>query len=186
VSRQYAPGDNYGVVETAPQSGLFAVGRLEEAQPGLYSAARLTETAPGSGLFTAAAGQLLFDGLKSPLVARGYTSRANTFVVAGEVPTWPVITIRGQVLNPAVDVAGVFQFAASTSLAYDETLTIDTRPGVRSILRNGDRIAALTRASSLLTSAALAPGAHTLTLSGSASTGTPSATIAWRAAYPTP
>lgn len=128
----------------------------------------------------------LVSPLRSPLVARGYTSRANTFTVAGEVPTWPIITIRGQVLNPSVEVAGVFQFAASTSLAFDETLTIDTRPGVRSILRNGNRIAALNRTSSLLTSAALAPGAHTLTLSGSASTGTPSATIAWRAAYPTP
>jgi hypothetical protein len=186
VSRQYAPGNNFGVIETAPQSGFFMVGQLEETQAGLYSAQKLTEIAPGSGLYTSDAGRLLFDGLKSPLVARGYTSRANTFAVTGEVPTWPVITIHGQILNPTVEVAGAFKFSAGVSLAFDETITIDTRPGIRSVLRNGTRIASLTRTSSLLDSAALPPGAHTLTLSGSASIGTPSATIAWRAAYSTP
>jgi hypothetical protein len=128
----------------------------------------------------------LVSPLRSPLVARGYTSRANGFVVGGALPAWPVITIRGQILNPTVEIAGVAQFGATTSLAFDEWLTIDTQPGVRSVLRNGTRIAALTRASDFLSAAALTPGSHTLTLSGSASTGTPSATVAWRAAYPTP
>lgn len=128
----------------------------------------------------------LVSPLRSPLVARGYTTQANTFVVGGVVPTWPVITLRGQVVNPAVEVAGVFRFAAGTSLAYDEWITIDTRPGRRSVSRNGTRIAALTRSSDSLDRAALNPGAHTLTLTGSASSGNPSASIAWRAAYPTP
>jgi hypothetical protein len=124
--------------------------------------------------------------LKSPLVARGYTTRENTFTVTGEQPTWPIITIRGPVLNPQVEVAGRLLFAASTSLAYDEWLTIDTRPGLRSVLRNGSRIAALARSSTLLPSASIPPGAHTFTLSGSSSTGNPTATIAWRPAHSTP
>jgi hypothetical protein len=124
--------------------------------------------------------------LKSPLVARGYTTRANSFVVLGTKPTWPVITIRGAILNPGVEVAGVCRFAASTSLAYDEWITIDTRPGRRSVLRNGQKIAALSRTSDPLTRAALTPGAHSITLSGSSATGTPTASISWRAAYPTP
>lgn len=128
----------------------------------------------------------LVSPLRSPLVARGYTTRANTFTVGGVVPTWPVVTLRGPVVNPGVEVAGVFRFAAGTSLAYDEWITVDTRPGRRSVSRNGTRIAALTRSSDSLDRAALNPGAHTLTLTGSASSGNPSASIAWRAAYPTP
>lgn len=124
--------------------------------------------------------------LKSPLVARGYTTRANTFTVGGEEPTWGVYVVRGPILNPVVEVAGVLRFAAAVSLAYDEWLTIDTRPGQRSVLRNGQRIAALSRTSTSLAAAALPPGGHTITLSGSSSTGNPSATLMWRDAHPTP
>ncbi|UWD83662.1 phage tail family protein [Curtobacterium flaccumfaciens] len=128
----------------------------------------------------------LVSPLKSPLVARGSTSAANVFVVEGEQPTWPVITIRGPISNATVEVAGLFRFTAASSLRYDEWLTIDTRPGQRSVTRNGSRIGSLTRSSSLLPSAALPPGSHTLTLSGSSASGTPSAQIIWRAAYSTP
>jgi hypothetical protein len=127
----------------------------------------------------------LVEPLTEPLVAQGYTTSANTFVVGGTEPTWPILTLRGQILNPGVRVDGLFAFSAQTSLAFDEWLTIDTRPGIRSVLRNGERIASLTRGSSLLSDAALTPGAHTLVLTGSASTGSPTATIAWRAAYST-
>lgn len=121
-----------------------------------------------------------------PLVSRGYTTAANTFTVLGEEPTWPVVTIRGPVLNPTVSVAGQFTFTAQTSLAFDEWLTIDTRPGQQTVLRNGSRLAALSRTSTLLPDASLPPGQHTFTLSGSSSSGVPSAQIVWRAAYSTP
>lgn len=124
--------------------------------------------------------------LKFPMVTRGSTTAANTFVVGGEQPTWPVVTIRGPILNPTVEVAGQFRFTAASSLRYDEWLTIDTRPGRRSVSRNGSRIGSLTRTSSLLTAAALPPGSHTLTFSGTSTSGSPSAQIEWRAAYSTP
>lgn len=124
--------------------------------------------------------------LRSPLVARGYTTRANTFVVGGELDAWPVITIHGQILNPGVRVDGLFSFTYPGSLRYDETLVIDTRPGRRTVLRNGTQIAALSRSSSLLEAAALAPGSHTLTLTGSSSSGSPDAVVSWRSVYPTP
>lgn len=124
--------------------------------------------------------------LKLPLVTRGYTTAANTFTVEGENATWPVITIRGPILNPVVEVAGRFKFAAATSLLFDESLTIDTRPGRQTVLRNGRRIASLTRTSSLLDDASLPPGSYTFTLSGSSSTGAPNAQISWRSAYSTP
>ncbi|MBT2502974.1 phage tail family protein [Curtobacterium sp. ISL-83] len=128
----------------------------------------------------------LVSPLKSPLVARGYTSAQNTFTVDGDAATWPVITIRGPVLNPTVAVAGAFTFTAATSLKYDEWLTIDTRPGRQTVLRNGSQIASLTRTSSLLAAASIAPGSHTFTLSGSSSTGAPTAQISWRSAYTAP
>lgn len=124
--------------------------------------------------------------LKSPLVARGSTTAENTFTVDGEQPTWPVITIRGPIVNPTVEVAGCFRFTAASSLQYDEWLTIDTRPGRRSVTRNGRRTSSLTRTSTLLSAASLPSGAHTFTLSGSSASGTPSARIVWRAAYSTP
>ena len=124
--------------------------------------------------------------LTEPLVARGYTTASNTFTVLGDSPTWPVITIRGPILNPTVEVTGRLRFSAATSLKYDETLTIDTRPGRQSVLRNGTQIASLTRSSTLLPEAALPPGSYTLLLSGSSSSGGPTARATWRAAYPTP
>lgn len=124
--------------------------------------------------------------IRSPIVARGYTTAANVFVVAGERSTWPVITIRGPILNPAVEVADVFRFTAVTSLEYDQYLRIDTRPGRQTVLRSGGRMAALTRTSTLLPDAALPPGSHTFTLSGSAGAGAPRASISWRPAFSTP
>jgi len=188
VSRQYAIGENYGVVETSPASGLFATGQLVEASAGsgLYSPGALAPVSGGGGLFTVNGGQLLFDGLKEPLVARGYTTAANTFTVGGESATWPVVTIQGPILNPSVEVPGRFRFTSAASLKYDETLTIDTRPGRQTVLRNGNEIAALTRTSTLLPDASLPPGKYTLILSGSSSTGAPTARATWRSAYSTP
>lgn len=124
--------------------------------------------------------------LTFPMVSRGYTTAANTFVVDGDVDSWPVITIKGPILNPTVEVPGCFRFSAALTLQYDEQLRIDTRPGRQTVLRSGSKIASLTRASTLLPAASLPPGAHTLTLSGSSSTGSPTAQIAWRPAYSTP
>jgi len=188
IFRQYSAGDNSGVVESSPDSGLFSVGSLAESSQGsgMFVPGSLTETVPGSGLYAAGGGQLLSEGLKFPLVTHGYTTAANTFTVEGESATWPVVTIRGPILNPVVEVAGRFKFAASTSLKFDETLTIDTRPGRQTVLRNGRILAALTRSSSLLPEASLPPGSYTLTLSGSSTTGAPSAQISWRSAYSTP
>ena len=188
VERHYAPGESFGVVEVISGTNLYAVGQLAQSptETGLYLPGPIAESPSGSGLFPLPAGQLLYDGLKEPLVARGYTTQANAFVVGGDMDTWPTVTIRGQILNPGVEVAGVFRYATQTSLAFDESITISTRPGARSVLRNGDQIASLTRTSDLLSSAALSPGSHTLTLTGSASTGTPEAVISWRAAYSAP
>lgn len=126
----------------------------------------------------------LVSPLKSPLVARGETTRQNTFTIGGVLPVWPTITIRSAVLNPVASVPGRFRFAAATSLAYDEFLAIDSRRGT--VLRNGTQLASLTRSSELIEDALLAPGSYALVFSGSSSTGNPTAELAWRPAFPTP
>lgn len=187
VFRRYSDEVGLTLEETAPGSGLYLPDGLMESPPGsgLYSPDGLIEFPVGSGLFSTTSRVIVSEGLTFPLVARGYTTATNGFVVGGSRPTWPVITIRGQILNPVVDVPGAFTFAAPTSLAYDEWLTIDTRPGRRFVSRNGVQSAKLTRASTLLPSASLRPGAHMMTLTGSTS-GSPSARIAWRPAFTTP
>lgn len=121
-----------------------------------------------------------------PLVTRGYTTAANTFVVRGSRSTWGVVDIFGPILNPTVEVPGAFRFSVPASLAYDEWITIDTRPGRRFVTKNGNQSAALTRASTLLPASALPVGSHTMTLSGSAANGAPRARISWRPANTTP
>jgi hypothetical protein len=188
VFRQYADGGGLTLEESSPGSGLYIPNGLTETPPGsgLYSPEGLVEFPVGSGMYSPSSRPVTADGLKFPLVARGYTNASNGFVVGGTRSTWPVITIRGPILNPTVEVPGVFRFSATASLAYDEWLTIDTRPGRRFVTKNDVQSAALTRMSTLLPAAALPPGSHTMTLSGSSATGAPKALISWRPAYTTP
>lgn len=126
-------------------------------------------------------------GLIAPLVAPLSTTatsdRSREFVIGGEEPTWPVIKIKGPIINPAVSVVGRFRFGFTTTLAYDESITIDTRTWSTSILRNGKSGIATDSTSNLIRAALLAPGRYELSLRGTAVTGNPTATIAWRNAY---
>lgn len=187
VEREYSAG-GMSLTPSADYPGFFDTTGLEPAPngSGMFLPGELPETSPGSGLYATSSRVLLRSGLKEPLVARGYTTSANTFHVDGDMPTWPVVTVQGPIVNPTVEVTGRFRFTANTSLRYDETLVIDTRPGRRSVLRNGSQIAALTRTSTMLSDSALPPGNYTLILSGSSSSGAPTARVDWRAAYSTP
>ena len=174
--RRIAPSDVY------PEAGMLSVqatfrqaGKLWYGEPDTLQVP--LGLSQGGGLVAP---------LKEPLVARGTTTRQNTFVVGGREPTPIVATIRGAVLSPVIEVAGCFRYASAASLAFDDWLTIDTRPGRQSVSRNGTKIASLTRTSSLLTDGFLPPGSHTLTLSGSSASGSPTASIDWRSAHLAP
>jgi hypothetical protein len=122
--------------------------------------------------------------LRFPMVIRGYTARQGGFVVGGSEGTWPVIRIPGPIVNPIVSVPDAFTFGVATSLAYDEWIDIDTRPGLRSVTRNGTTVQRLTRASTPLQSSELLPGAHQFVFSGSSPSGNPAATLQWSNAHP--
>ncbi|URQ05005.1 minor tail protein [Arthrobacter phage Iter] len=130
-------------------------------------------------------------GLMAPLAAPLSTTRSSDrsqgVTIGGEMPTWPVFEIQGPITDPTVELVGALRMDFKLVLAYDQKLVIDTRPWARTILRNGASVAgAITRTSTRLAHAALAPGAYEFVLRGSANTGNPSATIRWREAYITP
>lgn len=134
--------------------------------------------APGGGLIAP---------LASPLSTTATSDRSTAFVVGGTVPTWPVFEIAGPITNPVIEVVGLYSMEFRLTLAYDETLVIDTRPWARTILRNEASVAgSLTRASVRLSQAALPPAAYELVLRGVSSTATASATARWRDAHLTP
>lgn len=134
--------------------------------------------APGGGLVAP---------LAAPLSTTASSSRATSFEVGGEVPTDGVFTVSGgQITNPVIEVVGVVSFQFDLSLAYDQTLVVDTRPWARSIRRNGGSVrGALARGSSRLSSAKIPPGEHQLVLRGSSLTGTPNVSLSWRDAFTT-
>lgn len=130
-------------------------------------------------------------GLVAPLVAPLATVpvvvRPGLVTTGGLVATWPVITIRGPVTSPVVRMTGLFTLAFNTTLAYDQTLTIDTRPWARTVLRNDGATFAgrLTKTSTPLSATRIPPQTSTeLVFSGVDLTGTSTVTVAWRDAYP--
>ncbi|MFD0044748.1 hypothetical protein ACFVGV_06110 [Pseudarthrobacter scleromae] len=133
---------------------------------------------PGGGLLAP---------LASPLATTSSSDRSTVFTVAGDVDTWPVFEIQGPITNPVVEIVDRLRMEFRTTLAYDETLVVDTRPWGRSILRDGASLAgSLSRASTRLSQAALPPGRHELVLRGLSEAGTARVNARWRDAYLTP
>ena len=134
-----------------------------------------------------AAGGGLVAPLASPLSTTATSDRSAVFQVDGEVPTWPVLEVAGPLTSPVIEIVGVLRIELDLTLAYDQTLVIDTRPWARTVLRDGASVSGRrTRASTRLDAAALPPGTHQLVLRGASATGTARATARWRNAYTTP
>lgn len=119
-----------------------------------------------------------------PLTTSSSSDRSQVIDVGGDTSTWPIIDITGPITNPVIEALGLWRMEFALSLAYDETLTIDTRPWVRTIKVNGASVAgAITRTSSRLAKAATPPGSYEVALRGISSTGTPVARVRVRDAY---
>lgn len=134
--------------------------------------------APGGGLIAP---------LASPLATTATSDRSTVFTVGGEVPTWPTFEIQGPITNPVIEIVGLLRMEFRTTLAFDQSIVIDTRSWARSILRNGASIAGtLSRTSTRLSQASIPPGSYELVLRGASDSGTSSVNIRWRDAYLTP
>lgn len=173
----------FASVDTFLPEGLTeVVADFACADPLWYGQENLSTVAltppPGGGLIAP---------LAEPLATTSTSDRSTALVVGGEVPTWPVFEIAGPITNPVVEIVGLFKMEFRTTLAYDETLVVDTRPWARTILRNGASVAgSLTRTSARLSQAAIPPGAYEMVLRGASEPGTANVRAIWRDAYLTP
>lgn len=125
--------------------------------------------------------------LSSPLGTTFESDRSVGITVETELPAWPIIEITGPITNPGFSIVGVLDFSINGTIAHDETVTIDTRPWSRSVLRSGggSLAGAFTRSSTRLSDAGMPAGSYEVALRGQDVTGTASARLRWRGTYPT-
>lgn len=145
----------------------------------------VTEQAKAVGLVATPSGGLV-GPLGSPLSTTASSDRSVAITVDAPVPAWPTITISGPVTNPVVEVVGLWRMEFRATLAYDQTLVVDTRPWARTVKRNGSNLAgSLTRQSTPLSKAQIPSGTYELAFRGASDTGTATATVRWRNSFPT-
>lgn len=119
-----------------------------------------------------------------PMVLEAGESSTSEFIDVGGVVATPLwATIKGPIINPIIELVGQWRFGFETTLAYDETILVDTRPWRPRILRNGSSAIATDAQSTPLLRSAVPPGRYELVLRGTAPTGLPSANVAWRDAH---
>lgn len=114
-----------------------------------------------------------------PFVLGGGTGQADSIVqVGGDVATWPVFELRGPIQDPWIDVPGVGRLVFRGTLAYDQTLTVDTRPWARWVKRDGAALpGALSPAGSRLSDMAMRPGSYRVIFGGYDPSGTSTLTV---------
>ncbi len=133
-----------------------------------------------------AAGGGLMAPLAAPLATTLTSDRSQTFTVGGNQAIWPKFTIKGPITNPTIEVVGLFKLGLNMTIAYDKQVVIDTAPWARTIKQSTASVAgSLMPLYDRLSDAAVPPGRWELALRGASATGTPSATVNWRDAYPT-
>lgn len=111
--------------------------------------------------------------------------RQDTIVNAGTAGAWPTITFAGPVAQPSLDIVSTgLTLRLDTTIAFDQTITIDTRAST--ILRSdGASMAGVVRGASL-SDFRLPVGQTVLAYRGTDLSGQSTCTISWRDAYSTP
>lgn len=113
--------------------------------------------------------------------------RQDAVVNAGDSPSWPVITFEGPVAQPSIELVGTgLSLRLDTTLAFDRSVTIDTRPWVRTVLRDDGASMAGTLRGASLAEFQLPVGQTILAYRGIDMSGQSTCTVAWRDAYSTP
>lgn len=114
-------------------------------------------------------------------------SDSSRLTNSGDEATWPVITFSGPITNPGVEWLATGQtIQLITTLAYDQTATIDTRPWARTVLRSDGASLAGTIRGLRLAEMAIPPGSTEVKFRGQDMTGTARCAIRWRSARSTP
>jgi hypothetical protein len=119
--------------------------------------------------------------------ASGDTSNSDVAVNAGNAPTWPIITFEGPVTNPTIVLGdNLHTLQLVTTIAENQTVTIDTHPWARSVVRDDGGSLAGTMRGSRLSDLVLPPGPTLISMQGIDLDGTASGRIRWRDASTTP
>lgn len=169
-------------------SGRTALGRPRPISPdfkyklfGLSGAELVFECADDLWYGPAESSRVFFSvpetgGLRFPAEApftfdSGPTIRQGQLEVSGDVATWPVFVIHGPVTNPRVKITGVGELLFDVVLAYDQSLTVNTRDGW--VKRDGVSLpGALSPRGARLSDMQLRPGRYEVVLGGYDPTGT--------------
>lgn len=162
-----------------------AVAEFQTVDPYFYGADKESAVVR---LTSGGAGGLLAP-LAAPLATTGSSDRSTALTVTSDLPVWPVIKIAGPIINPEVELLGLWKFRLLDSLAYDQKLTIDTRPWRRGVYvtpGRKSRRGALSRDSVRLVDAAIPAGTYEIAFRGRTDSGNPEAEIRWQNAYLTP
>lgn len=148
-----------------------------------------TSRASHKGYSTAIADFALQDGKwyddaeQSKTVQRGSLFAApGSITVGGSQRTWPVIVLNGPLVNPIVTV-GDWALGLTATISAGQSVTLDPRPWVRTMLRSdgANMAGARTASTPPLRKCYLNPGVHLFALL--ANSGTGNATIRWRSAW---
>ena len=116
--------------------------------------------------------------LRSPLTTVAGAQRQGLVTVGGDAPAPVELVFKGPVVNPKASSAG-WEVGLNATLAYDQSVTVNTRTGT--VLRNdGASLAGALTRRTYLPDARLRPGDRELIFSGTDQTGTASCTMRWR------
>lgn len=122
-----------------------------------------------------------------PIVWGAPGERQDAVVNSGEAPSWPVITFEGPVAQPSLELVGTGRaLRLDTTLAFDRSVTIDTRPWVQTVLRDDGASMAGTLRGASLAEFQLPVGQTTLAYRGTDMSGQSRCTVTWRDAYTSP
>lgn len=111
-----------------------------------------------------------------PWVLGGGSGESSYMVtVGGDVAAWPVFELHGPIADPFIEVVGVGRLVFRGQLAYDQTLTVDTRHWARWVKRDGAAFpGALSPAGSRLSDMSMRPGSYQVFFGGHDPTGSSS------------
>lgn len=123
----------------------------------------------------------LLSPLISPLTTVAGGKRQGIINVGGDAPAPVVLEFKGPITNPVASSRG-WVVGLTGTIAYDQTITVDTRKGTVTRNDGADMGGMLTRRT-FLPEARLLPGEQELVFQGIDATGTATCTATWRSTF---
>lgn len=128
-----------------------------------------------------------------PAVSAGETTTSSSVTNAGDADAWPIVTFAagsGELTRPSFELLDseggtLWRIELGITLGAGESVTVDTRPWVRTVLRNDGASlpGARTRACTPPAECGIPPGTWAVRFTGTSSSGTATATVRHRDAY---